>query len=255
MKNHTQLLIGQHLFRIAAVLLYFIMGGCADVTVRVAAETDGQTVVSQDSDTKKRSLSVDTFVKPTEKNGERPISQTCSVSMDPRKQETPGWCWAASVQMVMMAQKNHLNHLPQQCHIVDAVLDPNVIGTCCSSNIEKNACIQGGWPEWAFNEFGFEYKKVNGPEFDWETLKYQICRDKPVIYAETYVLGSGHSYVVMKVSDEFGAKMVQIYDHNPHFEEPNFKDVRFEFLSQVSPTNDLYGRNSSFFYTEISPTF
>ena len=149
MMNNARLLLGQLVFPMAAVFLCGVMVGCADVTVRVLAEGDGQSGAPNQPDEKRKPLSVDSFVKPkfpevtVKKNLSCPPSDEPRL-VDPEKQETIAWCWAASAKMAMMA---HLKKefVPQQCSIVEDVLNPNVAVNCCSasSNHIQNECIQG----------------------------------------------------------------------------------------------------------------
>jgi hypothetical protein len=93
-------------------------------------------------------------------------------SIELRKQETVSWFWAASAQMTMEFHGKS----EAQCFIVDVTYrdDLNDLGvrTCCGGNEELDGCSRIGWPNTAFDLFGFKYnlRKVveNGvPQLTW----------------------------------------------------------------------------------------
>lgn len=260
MMNHARLWGVERLFRIAAVVLSLLIGGCTEVAVRVSAETNGQTVVSHDPDGKRKSLDVDSFVIP-KKALDTVNNPSCSVPVDLQKQETISWCWAASAKMAMMP---HLKKefVPQQCSIAESVLNPSLAVNCCSpsSNTIQIECIQGGWPEWAFKEFGFDYQKVKSSEIQWEHLVKNVCDGFPLIYAETYTLGSGHTYIIGGLREVGDVRMVDIYSHDPdllYAEDPTlrleYRERRYETLSLQFGEGDSEGRDETFFYINIRP--
>ena len=119
---------------------------------------------------------------------------------------------------------------------------------------------RGGWPEWAFQEFGFEYEKVNSSEIKWEHLADNVCKNNPVIYAETYTAGSGHTYVVGGLHSEGDVRMVDIYSHDPDFlyaEDKSlllqYRERRYETLSLQFGEGGFERRDDTFFYINIRP--
>lgn len=178
-------------------------------------------------------------------------------SIIPRKQETSAWCWVASAQMVMET----LGIKEQQYFIVDAVrqnilMDTSVRSCCCESK-NTASCNRGGWPEWALSLFGFSYSKIlDDRDFDWDGLTTEICQDRPIIYAETWQSGGGHSYVLRSYRvDPNKARWVEMYDHDPELAlsdgQGDFEEWSYETLPLIRGGPDPFDRNAVYYYKEI----
>lgn len=119
------------------------------------------------------------------------------LSIQPRAQETPSWCWVASAQMAMDTFGTFID----QCNQVDDVYWRNLPVSCCI-NPWQNACNKGGWPR--FDYYDFNSRIIVSPRvIDWIGLTGQICQKRPVLVAVKWKQGGSHMFVVFgyKVED------------------------------------------------------
>lgn len=161
-------------------------------------------------------------------------------------QKNAGACWAASAQTAIIS----LGEQVEQCEILDKVYSPNGIPTCCA-NIHSEVCRQGGWPEFAFEKFGYQAEKLVGSTYvDWSILQTEICRKRPMIYAELFTEYIGHSYVINGFrKDANNENIIYIYDHDPEliYEENHTDFVEKPFEEILNPD----GLHSFYFYLNI----
>lgn len=175
----------------------------------------------------------------------------------PRKQETSAWCWVASAQMVMETQ----GVKQEQYFIVDAVrvniLNDTSVRTCCCEAKNTASCTRSGLPEWALDVFGFRYRKIEDDrDFGWSNLSAEICQDRPIIYAETWKSGGGHSYILRSYRvDPDGNRWVEAYDHDPELayssSQGDFEEWSYETLPLVREGPDPFNRDAVYYYAGI----
>ncbi|MEO6202614.1 MAG: papain-like cysteine protease family protein [Nitrospirales bacterium] len=115
------------------------------------------------------------------------------LSIEGFRQEATAWCWVASAQMVA----KHLNGTSlQQCEIVDDLFNP--ISSCCKDPYTTE-CNRGWWPERALEKEGIKSGfPIENPPKDklWKMITWDICTGKPLILAEYFLGGGGHSSVL-----------------------------------------------------------
>lgn len=157
-------------------------------------------------------------------------SESLPVALHP--QETGMWCWAASGQMVM----DYLGHDVSQC-----VQANNRFGRtdCCNSPV-PNACVRGGWPEFA--KYDFSFKKTTDAALSWKDLKKQIsraryCKKRPFCFTWHHAGGGGHMMGAAGYKTVDGVNYVEKFDPWP----PNVGDLMFiTYDTYVSPPNKTH---------------
>ncbi len=121
-------------------------------------------------------------------------------------QQTTAWCWAASTRMVMEYQNKTMQPprtADSQCNIVMNILSNLPRSTDCCEKKEgldfidaPPKCVQGGWPHWVLEEYGFSYETVS-TALDWEALAGEICSTRgPFISVIEWSGGGKHTFVV-----------------------------------------------------------
>ena len=148
-----------------------------------------------------------------------------------------------------------------QCSIVDAVLNT----TCCGVMNSNVACMRGGLPETVFNNKGFTYspaRKNPHREDLWAKVTSQICEEKPLILAEYYEGGGGHSSVIYGYGGNglVGERWVDIYDHlSPPITDPltgllEVEQVNYDAEIYFVPGgNDTFSRTAVYYTFDIQP--
>lgn len=156
-----------------------------------------------------------------------------SLPVEPLRQETISWCWAASAQTVMKFYEK--DNVKPQCGLVDPVLG-HPPGTCCGDNRKNLECLRLGFPSAVLTVFGYGFEEnKRGTPISWSELTKQICRDRPFIFVEEYFDGGGHSYVVKGYRSGLEGDIVEVYDHDPDLvgtpEQGDFEDWYYEDLA------------------------
>jgi len=225
----------KNLFATTALLGLFLLVSCAEVVVHVSRGSGS----SEDL----------------------PPGPSCNLpekflTITREDQETISWCWAASAQMVInyfrkAAEKPEL----KQCSIVDDVVNPPV--TCCGVAGNSGLCNQGDLPENALDKKAFTYaapiKDPSNRENLWGKITSQICENKPIILAEYFVGGGGHSSVIYGFggNDLVGSRWVDLYDHVPS--PDNVEQVNYDNEIYFVPGNDSFSRREVYYTFEIQP--
>jgi hypothetical protein len=129
------------------------------------------------------------------------------------EQRTGSWCWAASAETVMSFHTQ--SPYPNQCDIATEVARQRRSVVDCCANPDHSDCDRAGLPSWAFKEYGFNWKVVQGP-LKPEKLAGQICDNGPLIFILRYAGGGGHSFVVgdYEYDEETDGFSVMVYDHS-----------------------------------------
>lgn len=187
-----------------------------------------------------------------------------ALKMNPEKQETPDWCWAATSKMVMAyhnGQTGKATH--SQCQIASNSVQRESGGMeCCPSETaaSKSECMGGGWPSVVFDQYGFDYLSV-AQALDWESLTKEICENRPFLYVVEFRGGGRHALVAAGYRTTISpgtnpAKMqqfVKVYD-------PTHNDFDYrtydEFAGDVPSTNNsntYYGVSHYRDYALIAP--
>ncbi|MEO8324894.1 MAG: papain-like cysteine protease family protein [Nitrospirota bacterium] len=215
-----------------------IIGGCTKVDVRVTgfccSSSDDDLPPGPSCDLPEKSLTIERY-----------------------DQETISWCWAASAQMVINYFRTAAGQ-PQltQCSIVDDLLTPPE--TCCGPDKNSDSCLRGDLPENVFVKKGFTYapeiKDPSSRENLWGKVTSQICEEKPLILAEYFVGGGGHSSVIYGFggNGQVGERWVDLYDHIAKpidVEQVNY-DNEIYFVDQ---DHDNFGRLAVYYTFDIQP--
>ena len=235
------------------VLLCFLSISCTNVVVHFAEEPEHferrGTPSSETNVNPKVQIATE---KPALKLGagihsQKPTLQQCDtqgtrLTIDRIKQVNSRACWAASAKMVMGFLGRHV----EQCEIVDKVYSPAGVLTCCGQEKENGACRKGGWPEFAFDAYGYKSEKLSvSTSLEWNIVENEICQARPIVYAELFTQYMGHSSVISGFRKDFNDEtVVYIYDHDPdriYEEEPtDFKEIPFEEIADLDELHSLY---------------
>lgn len=230
------------LFSMAMFGVCVCLGGCTEVIVRVSTGSGEDLSPTPACNLPEKALTIKGY-----------------------QQENVSVCWAATAQMVINHHRTAEGQPPiEQCSLVDAVLHP--LHTCCGAMDSNIACFRGGLPENAFNQHGFTYapalKDPPSRENLWGKMTNQICEDKPLVLAEYFVGGGGHSYVIYGFGGNGldGERWVDIYDHlTPPTTEPltgqlEVEQVNYDYqLYYVPGGNDTFGRTAVWYTFDIQP--
>jgi len=107
--------------------------------------------------------------------------------------------------------------LTQQCNIVESVYQDELTTDCCGNATIPGECWRNGWPEEAFNNFGFNWEYVEVPLKE-DTLAGQLCQNGPFIFVLEFEGGGGHTFVVKDIdfirdgSANTGQLFLWVYD-------------------------------------------
>ena len=239
----------KNLFAATALLGIFLMiGGCTEVIVRVS--TGGNSGASSPEDP-----------------GDLPPHPPCNLPeaslaiVGYKIKPNTAWCWAASAQMVINYFRTAEGEDPLlQCDIVDVTYNhpPN---TCCGASSTSPLCNKEGNPLNTFNRMQVGYENFKNPsdrENLWGWITSQICENKPLILAEVFSSGLGHSSVIYGdgENDIYG-RYVDIYDHldepvtDPLSGQLEVEQVSYDDEIYFVPGNDLYGRTAVYYTFNI----
>lgn len=229
----------KNLFAIIVVFGCLIIGGCTKVDVRVSG-----------------------FCCSSSYSNDLPPGPSCDLSeksftIDLYEQETISWCWAASAQTVINYFRTAAGQPPlTQCSLVDDLLTPPE--TCCGPARHSDSCLRGDLPEKVFVKKGFTYApEIKDPpnrENLWGKVTNQICEEKPIVLAEYFVDGGGHTSVISAFggNGQVGERWVDIYDHlGPpiDLEQVNYDNE----LYFVDRDHDNFGRLEVYYTFDIQP--
>jgi hypothetical protein len=180
-----------------------------------------------------------------------------SLTIELYEQETISWCWAASAQTVINYFGTVAGQPPfAQCSLVDDLLTPPE--TCCGPAKHSDSCLRGDLPEKVFVKKGFTYApEIKDPpnrENLWGKISNQICEEKPIVLAEYFVDGGGHSSVIYGFggNGQVGERWVDIYDH---LDKPiDVEQVNYDNeLYFVDRDHDNFGRKEVYYTFDIQP--
>jgi hypothetical protein len=141
--------------------------------------------------------------------GGGPATNPIPVPLIP--QDTRMWCWAASGQMVMQ----YLGHPPlSQC--LEAS-DYFGVGLDCCSPSRPDACVNGGWPQFARYGFSCKQTPLLSPSsaLSWDDLTKEIDSGRPFAFAWHRKSGGGHMMVAIGYNIVDGKNVVLINDPWP----------------------------------------
>jgi len=242
--NRVQSIKSLRAFIIMAVVFCVLIGGCTKVVVHVSIGS-GSTA-------------------------EPPSGPPCNLpekalAIVGYQQENSSVCWAASAQMVINHFRVAAGQNPiTQCSIVDAVLNKSSGNSCCGVMDQDGSCMRDGLPEAAFNKKGFTYAPAEKDplrENLWAKVTNQICEEKPLILAEYFVGGGGHSSVIYGFGGNglVGERWVDTYDHiSPPITDPltgllDVEQVNYDEEIYFVPGNDTFYRTNVYYTFDIQP--
>lgn len=120
-----------------------------------------------------------------------------------RPQETGMWCWAASGEMAM----DFLGTDVTQCDQANRRFGR----TDCCNNPVPNACVNGGWPEFA--KYGFNSEHTSDAPLSWEQVRSEIyCAKRPFAFSWHWSGGGGHMMIVRGYVTLEGTNYVYVND-------------------------------------------
>ena len=121
-----------------------------------------------------------------------------------RPQETEGWCWAASVEMIL----NYFGAAFSQCDIANKQFSTE---RCCPD--PPGEYRGGAWPE--FEKFGFTCKTTQ-TALSWGVVSGEIRAGRPFVFCRRW---DGGQYHLMVVSGCYltatGRRYIQIHNPSP----------------------------------------
>ena len=208
------------------ILFCYTLSGCIRVLV-----------VPQD----RHATSIENRRPPTGQDDEIPLpvipstfaeSQQCALTqqVDPARQLTGSWCWAASAQLVV---EYLTRDSIAQCDLVTQAFEDQLralagnapILTNCCDYLNGNSdvgeiCDRGGWPEWILQKRHIVFQKRDwsiGKIMEWNDVTQQICQDLPFIFTVQWNTGGRHSAVGggYHTTRDYG-NFVEVYDHSPN---------------------------------------
>lgn len=118
--------------------------------------------------------------------------ESMQLTVEPRKQETVGWCWAASGQMILASLQP-----PKTVEQCDEANKWSTLNTCCSGPERPPACVDpGGWPP--FGAYNYSAARTDNAPLTWEDVKTQIgCLRQPFAFSWHWDGGGGHMMVAI----------------------------------------------------------
>jgi hypothetical protein len=127
-----------------------------------------------------------------------------AVTLD--AQQTSMWCWAASGKMTM--DFVHPASSIQECDEANKRFGRT---DCCNTPV-PDACVNGGWPEYA--KYSFTATHTSDAPLSWADLKSQIyCSKKPFAFSWHWNGGGGHMMVATGYVTISGTNYVSV--NNP----------------------------------------
>lgn len=213
------------------VLMTFLVSGCVKTHMVVIADASGPSkdkhgMLEEEKATDPfASLTDDT----TQFQGPPCPLTRVTLPSEPVYQRKLPWCWIASAKMVMAFHK-----VPRrQCELYNTAYQNRLtiagVTDCCAFDSPETpdntapdpaslttgtfACLRTGWPDLALKRSGLDFSLRKNP-LQWESLKNQLCGQRPFIFVVKFRGGGGHSQAVKGfVQAADGSRVVVVDDH------------------------------------------
>jgi hypothetical protein len=161
-------------------------------------------------------------------------AQMVSLPVEYRNQEASKWCWAACAEIIM----DYMGHDVSQCELANNEFFFHN-GDCCDHKTTPD-CNQNAFPDYAFTENHFTFRRTVNKPLSWAAVKKQIqTKGKPFAFTWRWAGGGGHMMVAVGCGKVDGEKRIAYLDPiNPAI-GTDYKIMSFaEYKEDPDPEGD-----------------